>query len=189
MEWLIAGIIVWFVAHGFKALFPKLRAKITERLGEEKSRSPFATGILIAFILIIYGWRHADSSFSLYDPSPVLLMPGILLMVLAFYSFIASTAGVRLLRWNRHPQLSGMFLWGIGHLMTNGEVRSVILFGGLSVWALTLMPLINKRDGAFTRLAPANVKTEWKYGAITAVVCLVAAGTHGLYTAIWLIHW
>ena len=54
-------------------------------------------------------------------------------------------------RMIRHPQLTGMLLWGVGHVLATGQVRSLVLFGGLGVWALIEMILINRRNGAWTR--------------------------------------
>jgi uncharacterized membrane protein len=51
----------------------------------------------------------------------------------------------------RHPQLMGVAVWGLSHLFTNGDLRSLVLFGGLGVWAVIEIVALNRRDGAWEK--------------------------------------
>jgi uncharacterized membrane protein len=74
--------------------------------------------------------------------------------------------------------LTGILLWGIGHLLANGEERSVVLFGGLAAWALVEMLLINRRDGAWSRPEPAPRRNDVLLVAAGIVVYVVVAASH-----------
>jgi len=189
MIWLTLGIILWIVAHGFKAIFPITRQKVNDKLGEEKAKAPFALGIFISFVLIIYGWRHADPTIAWYAPPEFLIAPGGLLILISIYLMASSTAGLRYRRWIRHPQLTAVAVWAGAHLLTNGEVRSVILFGGLALWSIMLMPFINRRDGAYEIPSLDSGKTEWKFILIAIVAFTILKLTHGFYTAQPLLNW
>ena len=54
-------------------------------------------------------------------------------------------------RFLRHPMLSGVVLWAIGHLLMNGDDRSLVLFAGIGIWAVLEILLINRRQGAYEK--------------------------------------
>ena len=56
--------------------------------------------------------------------------------------------------WLRHPMLTGVLVWAFAHLLVNGDVASLILFGWMAAWALASMALINAREPAWVRPAP-----------------------------------
>jgi uncharacterized membrane protein len=160
-----------------------------DKMGEEKSKGPFALSIFASLILIIYGWRHTDPNLVIYSPAIIMNTIAAILTAFGLYLFIASTAPVRIRQWVRHPQLTGLGLWAFAHLLSNGEVRSLILFGGLLLWSVTIMLRINKRDGAYEKPDIGTIKDEIKPIAITAVVFAVLTLTHGFYSAASLIAW
>lgn len=189
MSWLIFGMTLWFFVHGFKALFPTTRLKITELKGEDKSKGLFSLGIVASIVLIVFGWRHSDPSILLYQPIDVLFFPSMTLIILSLYLFVASTAPIKMRRWIRHPQLTGLALWSVAHLGVNGELRSVILFGGFLLWSCVLIPCINRRDGAYEPPIPGTVKDEMKPVVITLMVSTLLLLMHGFYTAQPVIRW
>ena len=81
----------------------------------------------------------------------------------------------------RHPQLTGVLAWGLGHLFSNGEARSLILFGGLALWAGLQMILLNRRDGAWQKPERVPVGSDLK-------LLLTGAGFFAIfmYTHEWL---
>ncbi len=189
MVLLTLGVALWFIMHGFKALFPKTRARMNARMGEEKAKGPFALGIFASIVLIIVGWRHADPTIELYSTPDFLIPISGLLILFALYLIVGSTSAIRIRTWIRHPQLTGFAIWSVAHLMVNGELRSVILFAGFAAWAVTLIPCINRRDGAYTPPTPEGKKTELKPIGIAILVFAVLKLSHGFYTAQSLIPW
>ena len=72
-----------------------------------------------------------------------------------------------------------MIVWGIAHLLANGESRSIILFGGLTLWAVAEIVLLNRRDGAWEKPAPAPRKKDVIAVVAGVVVYFVFAHLHG----------
>ncbi|MCH9693935.1 MAG: NnrU family protein [Gammaproteobacteria bacterium] len=150
MAILIAGVVFWSAAHLLPALLPTVRNKLANKLGEGPYKGLFALDILLALGLIIYGWKTATTTL-LYAP-PLYGSPIVgFMMLLALVLFVASSAPTNLKRFIRHPQMMAVVLWGAAHLLSNGDSRSVILFGGLSVWALLEMVFISRRDGVWKK--------------------------------------
>ena len=81
-------------------------------------------------------------------------------------------------RFIRHPQLTGVVVWAIAHLLANGDSRSVVLFGGLGVWAVIAIFTINNRDGEWERPEPVPAAKDITLVAIGAVLTAVVAYFH-----------
>lgn len=150
MTLLIAGVVLWSISHLFPAAAPGARANLADRFGEGPYKGLFALDIILALVLIVLGWKAATPT-PIYTPplygSPV---PSIFL-VIAVLLFVTSKAPNNLKRYIRHPQLSAVLFWGIGHLLTNGDSRSLVLFGGLALWAAVQIVFTNKRDGQWKK--------------------------------------
>jgi uncharacterized membrane protein len=169
------GLAVFAVPHLWKRLAPASRA----RLGD--------AGKGVVAVLAIGGIWLASRGYAAWDDAPQLWVPAAwltplnnLLVLVAFYLFLASGMGVWGARVNRHPQLSAVILWAVAHLLVNGDAASVVLFGGFALWALAAILLINRRVPAWT----PPPRQPWAK-EITAVVAAVAA-----YVAVgWGVHW
>lgn len=172
MTLLIAGVVLWSVSHLFPAAAPEARAKLANRFGEWPYKGLFALDIILALVLIVVGFKAATPS-AIYAPplygSPV---PSAFLL-LAILLFASSSTHNNLRRFIRHPQMTAVLFWSIGHLLANGDSRSVVLFGGLGIWAVLEMVFINKRDGAWEKPGPVPFVED----LITAVIAgIVFAG-------------
>ena len=69
--------------------------------------------------------------------APIVAKPvAVVLLVVGFLLFGAEKHPSRINSWVRHPQLSGLLVWSIAHLLVNGDSHSVALFGAMGVWAI-----------------------------------------------------
>jgi uncharacterized membrane protein len=167
MTKLALGVLLWSFAHFIPSLFAGPRRKLVERFGENAYKGIFLLLMVLAVYLLVSGWKAAV-------PEAVYLPPAwgrhltLALMLPAFILFFAPYPPNNIKRLLRHPQLTGVALWGAGHLLANGEARSILLFGGFAAWAVLEMLLINRRDGAWAKPEPAPRRND---------VLLVAGGT------------
>jgi hypothetical protein len=95
-----------------------------------------------------------------------------LIAVAGVILFIAANFPTRIKRIIRHPQLSGVFLWSVAHLLLNGDSRSVTVFGALAAWSLISMFTINRRDGVWVKPEPTK---GWWLEAVIIIVGLVVS--------------
>jgi uncharacterized membrane protein len=150
MSLLIAGLLLFTILHLVPAASPATRARLVDSLGEGPYRGLFSIVIIASLVLIVFGWKAATPT-SVYAP-PVGGGPVISAMVFAaFVLFVTSKARSNYRRFVRHPQMIAVILWSVAHLLVNGDSRSVLLFGGLGIWAVFEIVLCNKRDGEWRK--------------------------------------
>lgn len=155
MALFLAGITLFCGVHLFTAVAPASRDNLVFKLGENPYRGLYSLLILGGLVMIVFGWK-ATPPRPVYVPP---LGPGVLPSLLVFVGlvlFFASQLGGHLKRVLRHPQMLGTILWASAHLLTNGDSRSVILFGSLLTWAVLEIVLCNRRDGPRTELPAAS---------------------------------
>lgn len=147
MTRLAFGILLWGIIHFFPAVAVDLRKNLINRMGEHPYKGVFALLVILSIYLIISGWGSAGPAEIFYTaPDWGGNMAGLLVLA-GFILFFAPYPPNNLKRILRHPQLLGTICWGAGHLLASGSPRSIVLFGGLTAWALVEIVLINRRDG------------------------------------------
>lgn len=144
---MIIGLLLWSLVHFIPSLAPSIKTSLQGRMGEAGYKISFALAMVVSLLLIVYGWRHSiPIHVYLLDFSTQYITTA--LMALAFILFGAAQYPSRIKTFIRHPQLMGVVIWSIAHLLSNGDSRSIVLFGTLGIWALLEMIFINRRDGA-----------------------------------------
>jgi uncharacterized membrane protein len=168
MSLLVAGLLLFTVVHLVPAASPATRAQLVEKFGTGPYRGLFSVVILVALVLIVFGWKAATPT-AVYAPpvggSPVISA----LVYFAFVLFVTSKARTNYRRIVRHPQMMSVILWSVAHLLVNGDARSVVLFGGLGVWAIVEIVLCNKRDGAWQKPDVVPFSADMIVAVIAAV--------------------
>ena len=177
MELLISGLLIWSMVHFIPSLAPAAKLKLTGLLGETGYKLVFTVLIITSLALIIFGWRSSTPS-QLYALPGIVRHVAVVLILLAFVLFTAAQFPTRIKNYIRHPQLTGVAVWAIAHLLLNGDSRSVFLFGGLGIWAVLEIILINRRDRQWTKKAPPAWTGEFKLIAISIVTFIVVVMVH-----------
>jgi uncharacterized membrane protein len=175
MIWLILGLLLWSGAHLFKRLAPARRAAMGD-----KGKGIVAVALVVSVVLMVIGYRGWDSGVFFWNRNAALVGINNLLMLLAVYLYAASGMKTRITARIRHPQLTAVKVWAFAHILANGDLESLVLFGGLLAWAVAEVILINRAQREWTRPAPAPMGKE--IGAVVgAVVVTVALG----YAHVW----
>lgn len=177
MIWLWLGVLFWSGVHAMPSLAPGVRASLIERLGAKGYQIGFALAIFGSIFLMVLGWRSTAVDI-VYDPPAWGRGVASLLTLLAFWLFAFSHGPSTVKRFIRHPQLTAMVVWAIGHLLANGDSRSVVLFGMLGLWALIEMVLLNRRDGEWIKPDARPLTRELRPLVIGTVVFVVFAFLH-----------
>lgn len=177
MTRLMIGVALWSVAHLLRAIAPGPRQALIGRFGEKAWKGLVALLVVASLALIITGWKASLPEF-LYLPPAWGRHATALLVLIAFILFSVSHGRNNIQRIVRHPQLTAVILWGIGHLLANGETRSVVLFGGLTLWAALEIVLINRRDGPRTKPEPVPRRKDVIAVIAGVVVYAIVAGAH-----------
>ncbi len=173
MSLLIVGIALWALAHLFKRLAPEARAKLGNG-----GRQIAGLLILASLVFIILGYRSAPF-VTVWTPPAFMVHINNLLMLIAVFVFGMSATTGRLRGKMRHPQLTAVKIWAVAHLLVNGDLASVILFGSMLVWAVIEVVLINKSSD-WDRPEPGDAKKDVVLVVITLVMFAVITGIHVL---------
>ena len=153
MALLILGILIWSGMHLIPALAVQMRAGWIERIGEGPYKGLFALSLVGAITLMVMGWKSTDPVFLYARPEWGRLLANVGMFV-SLVLFMGSNVPSNMKRFVRHPQLMGVAVWGLSHLFTNGDLRSLVLFGGLGVWAVIEIAALNRRDGVWEKPEP-----------------------------------
>lgn len=174
MTLLISGLGLWILAHLFKRLMPAARAALGNR-----GKGLVALALLTSVVLMVIGYRGADIN-PVYTPMPGAGHLNNLLMFIAVYAMgVGSVKGV-LGSKIRHPMLTGVVIWSFAHLLVNGDLASLVLFGSLGVWAVVEMLVINRAEGPWQRPAPGPRSKDVKLIGMTFILYVIIAGVHAL---------
>ncbi len=134
---LILGLIVFIAPHVFVTR-REARAGAIARLGEWPYKGLFSLISIIGVILIGWGFARyrASGYIPVWSPPDWTRHVAVALMWPAIVFFVAAYIPGNIKRTLKHPMLVGVKLWAFAHLLANGDVGSIILFGGILAWAV-----------------------------------------------------
>ena len=171
MALLILGIALWVAAHLFKRLAPEARANMGNA-----GKGIAAAGILAGLVLMVLGYRGADF-IPVWSPPAFLTHVNNLLMLGAVFLYGMSATTGRLRGKMRHPQLTAVKVWAVAHLLVNGDLASIVLFGSMLAWAVVEGIVINRSE-TWDRPKPGPAKKDLVLVIITLVMFVVITAIH-----------
>lgn len=185
MTRLALGVLLWSVVHFFPAAAADFKRKLVSRFGEYPFKGVFTLLIIVAMYLIISGWKSMTPEAPevlelIFTPPEWSLHVAGLLTLIGFILFLAPYPPNNFKRMMRHPQLIGVVCWSVGHLSAVGTARSIVLFGGLAIWAVLEILLINKRDGAWDRPVQVSQRNDLAMMLFSVLVFMAFLYTHHL---------
>ena len=137
MALFLIGMILFLGIHTVPIVAGGARQRLLARFGENGWKGMFSVVSIVGFALLIYGYGIArQSPVPLYTPAPWLRHVSMLLMLPVFPLLIAAYLPGRIKAVTRHPMLLAVMLWGTAHLLANGTLADVVLFGGFLAWAI-----------------------------------------------------
>ncbi len=184
MTLMIIGLGLWWASHLFPIYLADRRARVIARLGAGPYKALFALVSLGALVLMVVGYRQADL-VNVWTPPLWTTHLNNPLMLLALFLMDASKFKSNARHYIRHPMLTAVKVWAVAHLLVNGDLASIVLFGGVLGWAVVAMIGSNRRDGAWERPPKGSMAGLVRHGVFTVVVLLVIVATHGLLFGVY----
>ena len=187
---LILGIVVFLGAHSAKA-FPALRAGLISGFGDMGYKVLHSVVSLVGFVLLVWGFGQYRSGGLIPVWSPPEGMRH-LTMTLMWFAFVAlacmNPAPGRIRGWLRHPMLNAIKIWALAHLIANGDLGGMILFGGFLAWAVFDRIAVKRRgDLGAPRLASFTRADAIDLGVGTAAYVAMIV-LHPLLIGVSVIH-
>jgi len=173
MTALIAGLILFLGVHSVRIVGDGWRTAQLARLGERAWKGLYSLASIVGFVLLVWGYGLARREpVALWSPplwtrhaAALLMLASALLLVAAYVPRNAFKARLH------HPMLLAVLLWAVAHLLANGSLADVLLFGAFLVWAVFDFGSARRRD----RIAPTVYAPGTMAGTLTTVVIGVIA--------------
>lgn len=175
---LILGVVLWIVAHFFKRVMPAQRAAMGDR-----GKGVVALAIVAGIVLMVLGFRAAPFIY-VWSPPTFMVHINNLLMLIAIYMMSPAPQKGVLLNKMRHPMLTGFMVWTVGHLLVNGDVAAIILFGGLLLWAIIQMKMINSAEPEWSPGEPGTFGKDVMFFVASLVLLAIIGYIHG-WLGVW----
>src|SRR4051794_23036242 len=186
MTLLILGLILFLGMHAF-SMARRPRARLRERLGEGPYKGLYSLVSLVGIVLIAIGFGRyrAAGYIPVWDPPVWTRHLTLLLVWVAFVAFAAAYLPGRIKAALKHPMLAGVKIWAVAHLLANGDLGSILLFGSILAWAVAARISVKRRDVVRDHAGPAAAPAGGRNDFLAVVV-----GTAAFFVfAIWLHPW
>ena len=144
----IAGLVIFFATHSVRIVAERWRAERIRRMGRGPWKLVYSLVSIAGFVLMAWGDGLArQGAVELWSPPPGSHYFTAVLTLLAFMLIAAAyVPGTRIKANAGHPMLIGTDTWALAHLLSNGSLADVMLFGSFFVWAIAAYPAARARD-------------------------------------------
>lgn len=172
---MIVGLILFLGVHTLTTQ-RSLRAQCIASLGEGGYKIAYAVASFAGLALIVWGFAHyrADGMIPVWSPPTFLRHLNIALMLPAVILVVASYIRGRIYTAVKHPMLAGVKLWAFGHLLANGDLGGIILFGSFLAWAVFDRISLKHRADAGAPPIPVGGVTNDAIAVAVGVVAYLA---------------
>jgi uncharacterized membrane protein len=158
MALLILGLVIFLGVHSLRALAGPWRTRQRERLGALRWKVLIAVASLAGFVLLVWGFGLARAApVQLWSPPPwtrhvtgLLMLPAFILLVAAYLPGTHIKAAIG------HPMTAAVKTWALAHLLANGTLADVVLFGSFLAWSVVTFSAARRIDRAAGTRYPAQ---------------------------------
>lgn len=160
MALFLIGLLVFLGVHSVAIVAPRWReAQAARHAGAWKGG--YALVSIVGFVLLLYGYGVARQTTPvLWTPPAGLRHVALLLMLPVFPLLIAADARGRIQRAVKHPMLLAVKFWAVAHLLANGTLVDVILFGAFLAWAVADRISLKRRPASGPPHAAPNPRND-----------------------------
>lgn len=184
MNLLLIGLALFIAVHSIAIINAPWRDRMAARLGEWPWKAVYSLIALAGFVLIVWGYGQARAEPVVFYTSPLWLRyVAIVALVPVFPLLFATYLPGRIQTATRHPMLVAVKLWAVAHLLANGTLADVVLFGSLLAWAVVDRISLKRRAPPFVPRLPASPLND--VIAVVGGLALYAAFILGVHE--WLI--
>jgi uncharacterized membrane protein len=168
---LISGLIIFLGLHSTRIFAEGPRQKFIAERGEKAWKGLYSLGSLLGLGFIVWGYSLArEQPLILWNPPVATRHIAALLTLIAFILIFSANGKNNFFRAKlHHPMLLGVKVWAISHLISNGSLADLLLFGGFLGWAVLCFSSSRRRD--------RTMKIQYPAGEIGPTIIAVISGT------------
>jgi uncharacterized membrane protein len=184
MTVLVLGLVLFLGTHSVRIFADDWRSRQIARLGEGPWKGIYSLLSAAGLVLIVWGYGLARAQPTLLWAPPVAMRHVSALLVLIAFILIAAAhvKGNRIKARLGHPMVAGVKVWAFAHLIANGTLNAVVLFGAFLAWAILDFMSARRRD--------RRAGTVYPVGPVSRDAIAIVAGVigYGVF-AFWLHGW
>ena len=187
MDMLIAGLVIFLGIHALRVWGEGLRGTLLLRLGPLGFKGAYSIASLAGFYLLIVGYGQARlEPVPLWTPPHGMAHATVALMWVSMVMLAAAEIPRNAIKARlRHPMVLGVKVWALAHILANGTLHDVLLFGGFLVWAVLSFRAARQRDRA--ALEAGEIAENLPVSGL-ATIGAVLAGTAAWAAFILVVH-
>jgi uncharacterized membrane protein len=185
MTVLILGLVLFLGMHSARIVAEPARRRFIAQRGEGAWKGLYTVVSIAGLALIVWGWGLARAQPVLVWNPPVATRHAAALLVLVAFVVLAAAyvPGNPIKAKLHHPMVLGVKVWAFAHLISNGFLHEILLFGGFLVWAVLSFRAARGRDRADGVTYPAGTAVR---GIVTVVVGVVLWAVFAFWAHGWL---
>ncbi|MBT2130556.1 NnrU family protein [Aliiroseovarius lamellibrachiae] len=174
MTILILGLALWYAGHFWKRAWPEKHAALGD-----KAKGISALIIVTGIVLMVVGHSSMDS-YDLWSYPSFLKHINNLAILFAIYFMSPGPSKGAIFYKMRHPMLTGMIIWALAHVAVNPDPASMMLFGGLTVWSVIEMRVINRAEPNWTPIPKGSIAKDAMFLFASLILLAVIGYIHSL---------
>ncbi|WP_166267589.1 NnrU family protein [Marinobacter caseinilyticus] len=182
MALLVAGLLLFLGVHSISIINEPLRNRLAAAMGDVAFKGVYSLIALAGLVLIVSGYGSARLDPTLiYQPPGWLRHLALLLLLPVFPLFFATYFPGKISATLKHPTLVAVKLWALAHLLANGMLHDLVLFGAFLAWAVADRISIKRRVPRKIHAFPARATND--------VIAIVGGLAVYVLTVLWLHQW
>ena len=148
MFFLVLGLLLFLGTHSMRIQGDALRDQLIESVGPTRFKAIYALASLLGFFLLVYGFGIArDTPYVLWTPPPAMKHLAYLLTLLAMVLMAAVYVPRNAIKAKlHHPMVLSVKVWALSHVLVNGTLAHLVLFGSMLLWSVLLFKASRARD-------------------------------------------
>ena len=184
MTQLILGLILFLGAHSVRIWADGWRDQTIEAYGEKAFKGVYALVSILGFYLLVVGYGEARlQTVALWNPPIFTKHISMLLMLLSSILLMATYIPRNHFKMRlKHPMVLSVKVWALSHLLANGNLADLVLFGSFLIWAVLNFRSARARDRAQVQNSDANEEAPLKPNLLATLIALF--GGMGLWAVI-----
>ena len=182
MALFVLGLVLFLGTHSVRIFAEDWRVATRMRLGEKMFKGLYSLMSILGFVLLVYGFSQVrwDSPF-IWTPPTALRHIAVLLMLVAMVLLVAAHVPHNAFKARlHHPMVLSVKVWALAHLLANGRLADLILFGAFLLWSVFNFRAARQRDrlmaDAVHELPPEQAPVHANNGRVVAIGVLVWLG-------------
>jgi uncharacterized membrane protein len=181
---LLLGLVLFLGVHSAGIVAAPWRDRMADKLGEMPWKGVYSLIAIVGFLFIVWGYGLArEAPVVLYTPTQWLRDLAIVLLVPVFPLLLATYLPGRIQTATKHPMLAAVKLWATAHLLANGTLADVVLFGAFLAWAVADRISLKRRTPPSAPSLPASGTND----VIAVIGGLALYGAFVVFLHEWLI--